>query len=203
MTRQADIYRQRGFTLIEMLVALLIFSLLAMASVVLLRTAVDTNAATGQRLSDMAVMQRFLSLMEADLSQAVVRPYRDEQGNRKPAFDAAEDGNGDVLLTMTRGGRSNLSGEARSSLQRVQYRLRDGRFERLYFERVDGGVLSEPVALLDNVADIRLRFRDRRGRWVDGWRPERMIDMPRAMELTFTHRGVENRHMFLVGTGYL
>lgn len=192
-----------GFTLVEMLVALFIFSLLAVASVMLLRTAVDSDAATGERLNDMAVMQGYLSLMEADLSQAVARSYRDQDGSRKAAFEGARDGSGELIFTFTRGGRSNLNGEARSSLQRVEYRLNGDILERVHFDQVDGGTASEPAKLLDNVSAVTLRYRDRRGAWVDGWRPERLYDIPRALELRFTHRGREYRQLFLVGTGYL
>lgn len=192
-----------GFTLIEMMVALFIFSLLSVAAILLLRGAVDANAGTSERLNDMAVMQRFLSLVEADLSQAIARPYRDERGERRGAFVGAVDGNAETLLSFTRGGLSNLDGRARSSLQRIAYRIRDGQIERISFSQPDGGAASEPVALLSGVSAMRVRYRDVRGQWVAGWRAERLADIPRAMEWRFTYQGREFRQLFLVGTGYL
>ena len=70
-----------GFTLIEMMVALFVFSILSVAGVALLRSAVDSNELMAENLGDMADMQRFVSLMEADLSQTLPRTHRNQQGD--------------------------------------------------------------------------------------------------------------------------
>jgi len=74
---------RNGFTLVEMMVALFIFAMLSVAGVIMLRSAVDSDEVTAENLGQMAEMQRFVSLMEADLSQALPRTARDE-GNGEP-----------------------------------------------------------------------------------------------------------------------
>ena len=70
---------RNGFTLVEMMVALFIFAMLSVAGVIMLRTAVDGDEITAKNLGQMAEMQRFVSLMEADLSQALPRASRDDR----------------------------------------------------------------------------------------------------------------------------
>ena len=194
-------YQSNGFTLVEMMVALLIFSMLSIAGVALLRSAVNSDEITGQNLNEMADMQRFVSLMEADLSQALPRSYRADDGGRMAAFETRDAATG--FLRFTRGGQSNLNDKPRSNLQRVEYRLVDGRIERLFYESTDGGAISEPARLLENVEGLQLRVRDKGGLWASDWRTERLADLPRAVELRFQQDGRSYRHLFLVGTGYL
>ncbi len=195
--------RQSGFTLVEMMVALFIFSLLSVAGVALLRGAVNSNEVTDAKLSDMAQMQRLVSLMEADLSQALPRPHRDQQGDKMAAFISESGSGGRGFLSFTRGGQSNINNKPRSNMQRVSYQLNDGRFERLQYEMTDGGAISEPALLLEGISELDLRFRDKRGQWLSNWQTERLNDLPRAVELQFEQNGRNYRHVFLVGTGYL
>lgn len=198
-----SVVKQGGFTLVEMMVALFIFSLLSVAGVALLRGAVNSNEVTDAKLSDMAQMQRLISLMEADLSQAIQRPYRDEAGDRVAAFISETGSGGRGFLSFTRGGQSNINNKPRSNMQRVSYQLNEGRLERLQYETTDGGAISEPALLLDGISDLELRFRDKRGQWVNAWQTERLSDLPRAVEIRFEQNGRNYRHVFLVGTGYL
>ncbi|MEP2102100.1 MAG: type II secretion system minor pseudopilin GspJ [Parasphingorhabdus sp.] len=198
-----SINTQGGFTLVEMMVALFIFSLLSVAGVALLRGAVNSNEVTDAKLSDMAQMQRLVSLMEADLSQALPRPHRDEDGDRVAAFISETGTGGRGILSFSRGGQSNINNKPRSNIQRISYKLNDGRLERLQYETTDGGSISEPAELLDGISELELRFRDKRGQWTSNWQTERLNDLPRAVELRFEQNDRNYRHVFLVGTGYL
>ena len=154
-----------------------------------------------ENLGEMAEMQRFVSLMESDLSQAIPRAHRNERGDRTAAFAGlGEDGS---FLQFTRGGQSNINERARSNLQRVIYRFRDDAIERAQYEMTDGGVIGEPALLLGNVTGLSVRFRDKSGLWAGDWRTERLSDLPRAIEIRFEQDGRSYRHIFLVGTGYL
>ena len=192
-----------GFTLIEMMVALLIFSILSVAGVLLLRGAVYSNERTADSLSQMAEMQRFVSLVEADLSQAVARSYRNQSGDRKAAFSFAVDSQSKAFLRFTSGGKSNINDAPRSNLQRVEYRLENETISRLHYNMTDGGAISDPAALLSGVRAFEVRFRDKSGLWSEDWTEERLTDLPRALELQFMQNGRSYRHVFLVGTGYL
>ena len=192
-----------GFTLVEMMVALFIFAMLSVAGVVMLRSAVDSDEVTAGKLGQMAEMQRFVSLMEADLSQTLPRTYRDDRGDRMPAFASETGGAEKALLKFTRGGQSNINGQARSNLERIEYRLQDGKLERWRYRMTDGGSIDQPAVLISNIGSFELRFRDKRGQWSSSWETERLTDLPRAIEMQFEQEGRRYRHLFLVGTGYL
>ncbi len=201
ITRYSEV--ETGFTLVEMMVALLIFSLLSVAGVALLRSAVNSDEVTSAKLGDMAEMQRFVSLIEADLNQAVPRSFRSDSGTRTASFSAGSNSQNGTLMTFTSGGQSNINDKPRSNLQRIEYRILEGRLERLYYEMTDGGEASQPAILLENLQNIDVRFRNKRGIWSDRWEFERLTDLPRAVELKFEQAGRLHRHVFLVGTGYL
>ena len=194
---------RNGFTLVEMMVALFIFAMLSVAGVIMLRSAVDSDAATAENLGQMAEMQRFVSLMEADLSQALPRSFRDEAGDQMPAFSSEQGREETAFLKFTRGGQSNINSEARSNLERVEYRLTDGKLERWRYRMTDGGSIDQPAVLISDVGALALRFRDKRGQWSADWQTERLVDLPRAIEIRFERQGRSYRHMFLVGSGYL
>jgi len=195
--------KRNGFTLVEMMVALFIFAMLSVAGVIMLRSAVDSDESNAAKLGQMAGMQRFVSLMEADLSQALPRTARDDRGGRRPAFASETGGPEAAFLKFTRGGQSNINGEARSNLERVEYRLTDGNLERWRYRMTDGGSIDQPAILISKIDSLEVRFRDKRGLWSSRWETERLADLPRAVEIEFEQQGRRYRHLFLVGTGYL
>lgn len=187
---------RNGFTLVELLVALLIFGLLSAAGVALLRFGVDSRGRAGERFDAVAALTRTRALLETDLAQAAPRPPRDAEGRTLPAF-IVEPGR----LGLVRRGWRNDDGAARASVQRVEYRVRDGRLERIAWTRLDGTPPSEPVALMSGVRSVRLRARHK-GEWRDVWDPQDPRRLPDAVELTLDFdRAPELRMAFLVGPG--
>lgn len=191
---------ENGFTLVELMVALLIFGMIAAAGVSLLSFSVTAQAAASERLGEMAVLRRVSSLMTADLAQATPRITRDERGDAQPAF-TGNDASGEPLLAFVRGGWSNLDGAPRASLQKVDYRLVEGRLERRAWPMLDGSAPGPAAVLLDDIVSLDLRYRGKDG-WRDRWDSARPDAMPRAVELVVRRAGEpEMRHLFLVGAG--
>jgi len=112
--------RSDGFTLVEMLIALTIFGMLTAAGVALLTLTVRTQATSERLLDQVGELRRAGALLTADLGQAAPRLSRDRDGRPRPAFLGAA-GDGELLLALVRGGSDE------EPLQRVEYRLRDGR----------------------------------------------------------------------------
>lgn len=194
--------REDGFTLIEVMVALLIFAILASAGVALLSFSARAQAASGRKLDDLAALNRTLSILSADLAQARARAVRDEAGTPLPAF--VGEGNGDArpLLRLVRGGWTNLDAQGRPEAQKVEYRLDGGVLQRLGYPQIDGAAPLPPAPLLDRVRAVRLRYRFR-GAWSDRWDGGGGVALPQALELRIGRAdGVEYRQLFLVGTGY-
>ena len=188
---------QRGFTLVEVMIALLIFGLIAAAGVALLSFSIRAQGAAGARLDDIGAVERLDAILTADLAQAVDRPARDERGVTLPAFIGTA-----TTLRLVRGGWSNLDDAPRSSLQKVDYRLDGQAITRAGYPFLDGAEPYPAGAMLDHVRGIALRYRFH-GAWSDRWDGSQGAPLPQAVELTITRTGgTALRQMFLAGTGY-
>jgi general secretion pathway protein J len=187
-----------GFTLIEMLIALMIFGMITAAGVALLTTTVRTQEISDRLLDQLAAERRTNALLIADLGQAAPRAWRDADGRPRQAFVGGA-GDQPLLLALVRRGWDE-DGSAHGSVQRVEYRLRAGRLERWNFDAVDGDTPGIAATLLDNVGRVRLRYRDRRGDWHPNWDPTNPVQLPAAVELISESAGQGLvRALFLVG----
>lgn len=190
-----------GFTLVEMLVAVMIFAMLATAGVVLLRGGVEGQAAVTTHLDALADVQRGLATLDADLSQATERISRTQSGTFAPAFFGRAAQGDEPLMQFVRDGWSNPGTLRRASLQKIEYWWREGRIERIGYPAVDGAAPPEPAVLFEGVRALTLRYRDRQGNWRERWAPETPRQMPTAVEMVLI-RGSDPplTLRFLVGT---
>ncbi len=180
MVRQSS---QSGFTLVEMMVALFVFGLIASGAVMLLRFSVDAENASRERLEEIADMRRFTAVLNADLAQAVPRTSRTIRDVRRGAFEIRDAEEPGLLMRVTRGGWTNFEGTPRSSLQLVEYHLTGDRLERRTHAMLDGSSAGEGSLLMSGVTRVKLRFRDSRGVWSDDWEPELPESLPVAVEM--------------------
>ena len=190
--------RPTGFTLVEMLIALSIFGMLTAAGVTLLSVTARTQQTADRLLSEVGEVRRVGALLSADLAQAAARIHRDRDGRPQRAF-AGGSGGAPALLAFVRHGWDRGDG---GTLQRIGYRLSEGRLERLSFRNVDGGGEAVVIPLLDGVTQVRLRYRDEDGAWLEQWNHSDEMRLPEAVELVTrsdTHGVV--RQLFVVGAG--
>ena len=184
---------QRGFSLVEMLVALAIFAILAAAGGGIIQQSLaarDGMAAAHQRLA----------------ARLVARPARTPYGGREDTlFWGGEPLADGPLLAFMRGGWDNPGAlEARGGLQYVEYRLREGRLirqARLRPDPTNQTPMQEQV-LLEGVAALELRFLGS-GHWLPTWRVASLSGrLPEAVALEFALAGVGPvRQLFLTAQG--
>ena len=192
-----------GFTLIEVMVALLIFAMLALAGTAILSFSIRAQAATGAKLDDNAAFNRTVSALAADCAQAIVRPTRDERGTVLPAFAGEAGSTVMPMLRMVRGGWSNVDGAARPSEQKLAWTLDGHRLERIVWPQLDGAAPLVAAPMLDHVMAVALRYRFR-GAWSDRWDGSNGIPLPQAIEVRIVRDdGMQYRALMLVGTGYV
>lgn len=184
----------RGFTLIEVMVALLIFAMIASAGVALLSFSVRAQATTDARLAEVAGLARLSSALSADLAQLVDRPTRDTDGTLRPAFVGEADG-----PTFVRGGRTSYDDAPRPELQKVAWRLQGDALVRQGWPMLDGAAPREPAAMMTGVRSVRWRYRSRSA-WTDRFSGSPAAALPQAAEVTVVRGdGVAVRAMFYVG----
>ena len=192
---------ERGFTMVEMLVALAIFSMISVAGVALLQSAASSQLVVKERLSDLSETARAIAVLESDLAQAIARPVRATSATTTPAFSASGLGVSGQIFALTRAGQANLDDAPKPELQHVAYALENGALKRISWSMLDGGK-PQPTILLKDVASVTARFRDGEGNWRSDWDAEDPLALPRALELELTqNRAAPVRLLFLVGTG--
>ena len=174
-----------GFTLVEMMVALVIFGMLAAAGVMLFSGAVRAQTAASARLDSDAGEQRMVALLIADLAQAQARVWRGEDGGARPAFGGTNGVGAAPLLSFVRGGVTGSAAIGQSALRRVEWRVREGRLERVSYARVDGATEGQAVALTGGVTRVTMRYRGDSD-WSETWQPSQANSLPRAVELTLS-----------------
>lgn len=191
--------RMGGFTLIEALVSLAIFSVLGVGAYRLLDSTATLMTGGEQRFAAVSGTQTALRLLEEDFTQLSPRPVAVANGKQSPALDAAPAAG---IVEFTRSGWRNPLGAARSSLQRVVWDIDpDGRLLRRYRGSIDQPENVEPVVRMvtDGIEALELRYLDERGEWQEQWPPPPVSDkpeddtaawLPRAVEIHLVHQRI-------------
>lgn len=153
---------QRGFTLIEILIAMAIFTLIGLASTGLLTTVIDSNDISEERFAKLQLLQRAMITIERDLQQAVPRAVRvnGEKQEVVMAGGETDDSDGDGIGFVRGGWHNPQLMLPRSTLQYVAYRLKENKLERLYSNYVDNVIGYEPKVrvLLEDVESLKVEF---------------------------------------------
>lgn len=149
----------RGFTLIEMLLAMGVSAMIAVAAHAAITTAIAGHAGLREEVQRLDELQRAMDLIEADLSAIVLRRNRNFQGGSDPVLLGGT--NLAPVLQFTRGGVANPAGALRSDMQRVHYVLAGGQLWRQHYWQLDAPDPNlEPVStlLLARAGNLRLDF---------------------------------------------
>jgi len=190
-----------GFTLVEVLVSLLIFAMLAAAGAAVLGVTIDNRFAVKAQSDRVGDLQRMRSLLRADLGQATARRARGPSGRPAPQAMTGPMSPADPVLTLTRSGWSNPGEQARPSLQRVEYRVVDNRLERRVAGQLDGARPGPPQVLYRGVRDVTVAFL-RDGEAAPAFTSTLDRPLPDAVRITMTLDGYGPvEQLFLVGGG--
>lgn len=126
----------RAFTLLEMVVAIGIFAVIAVVSYASLNRFLDNSAVLEKEIDELRQLQLAFSLLEQDMRFISSRSVRNEYGDPEPLLmlnNVAADGE---LLRFTTA-RRNVRLAGSSTLQRTAYRLQNGDFIRINWRKLD------------------------------------------------------------------
>lgn len=163
MTTPRD--HQSGFTLLEMLLALVVFAMLGMATYSVLSNTVSGHEAVKQQNDHLTELHRAMTIIDSDFAQLSQRQAR--IGGEAPStklfhaeeylFDSEELG-----FAFVRDGWTNPAMVLpRSELQPVAYRIVEGELQRLYFNFVDPDTSTEPRVqpLMRGISEMVIQYK--------------------------------------------
>ncbi|CCQ12759.1 General secretion pathway protein J [Pseudoalteromonas luteoviolacea B = ATCC 29581] len=194
--------KQKGFTLLEVMVALAILAVVVMATHQILESTMNAQEASEETLVEIEQWQTVFRFMDQDFSQMSSREVRNEVGDEAPSyvlhgryqFESQYDGIGFV-----RDGWINpISLLPRSELQAVGYRVVDDKLQRMYRIYVDQLDGTEPKVqvLLDDVEELKFEFLDKAQKWQEEWR---LKALPLAIAVTVKQKDkAQIRRVFAV-----
>ncbi|XKH00913.1 type II secretion system minor pseudopilin GspJ [Marinobacter nauticus] len=189
--------REQGFTLMEVLIAVTITSVIGLGVWQVIGSVVNSRDRVNELAGQFENIQKVMLLLERDIVQIVNRPARDLYGDFQPALTSRDEG---YALLLTRQGWRNPLGLRRSELQRVGWEYSGSELRRHYWPVVDQGQddSSRSVLLLDNVQAFDIQFLDTSGNRLDQWPDEAVqaeqvagqrpdMPLPRGIEITLEH----------------
>lgn len=150
--------QHRGFTLLEMIVAIGIFAVIATISFASLNRFLDDQTRLESRLDDLNNLQMAFTIIQQDLQYLAQRPVRDGFGDLEAAVVLnPRQSLPDELVRFTTYQR-NSSVPGFSRLMRVSYRFEDDKFYRVNWHILDRDQDSAEVKriLLSGLRDVSL-----------------------------------------------
>jgi general secretion pathway protein J len=166
--------RNRGFTLLELLVAMFIAAVMFAIGYGAINQAVKNNEALVEQQTRLHEVQTAMRVLEQDIVQLAPRPIRQPVGDGwLPALIGQADPNAQPVLQLTRGGWNNPNGVQRPGLQRVAYFLEKNTLRREYWTVLDPTLqnTTQKRDLLTHVKSVTFRFMDVSRQWQTQWPP--------------------------------
>lgn len=185
---------QRGFTLLELIVALAVFAVMATMAYSGLQSVLDARARTEQHAQKLAALQTAFFWLGRDIEQAVPRGVRNPYGEPVKALLAEQ--MAEYGLELTHAGWSNpfaSEKRQRSMLQRVAYRVHEKKLLRKYWFDLDREYNSAAfeTVLAEDVNTMEMRYVDHNLQWQTQWPPPDSKEvMPLAIEINLDIEGI-------------
>jgi len=176
---------KHGFTLIEILIALFIFTIISVMIVGALHTVITAESVTEKKAERLRDLQMTFLLMSRDIEQAVNRPVVNSDGKEEAAFV----GNKTEFRLTHMGYASTPLMSAHGTLQRTGYNLAGDTLVRQTPQALDQAPKTKVSTrnLLQNVADIQFDYLDKQGRFHEKWPlDDDKQPLPRAVRIQLT-----------------
>lgn len=182
----------KGFTLLEILIALFIFTILSMILVGALHTVINADSVTAKNAERLRQLQMALLIMSRDIEQTVNRPVLIASGEEEAAFIGSPRS---FNFTHTGLAVPTIARVKRSALQRTQYSYHSGSLWRKTWLALDQAPQSQPRVrnLYTGITEASFQYLDKDGLFQNNWPPEEGQEnaLPRAVliHLTMTQWG--------------
>jgi general secretion pathway protein J len=162
--------KTRGFTLVELMVAILILAIMATMAYGAIQNAVNHRDVLAQNEKRLLEVQSAMRVMAQDFAQLAPRPVRQPVGDGwLPALIGQQ--NGSPLVQFTRGGWANPAGIQRPGLQRVAYIFENNALRREHWPVLDATLATGTIKreLVTQGRAFRIRYMDAGRQWREQW----------------------------------
>ncbi|MFT6193289.1 MAG: general secretion pathway protein J [Cognaticolwellia sp.] len=193
----------QGFTLLEVLIAIAIFSVISMASFSIFETVINSDTATKARTDRINELQRGFLIIERDMLQIARRSVR--LNGEAPLSDFLHTDNdsftnSEQAIAFVRHGWTNPGLLLpRSDMQSVAYQLNENTVERVHFNFVDAVLGEEPKVrpLISQVEKLNFEFYDGK-KWQETLQSN-TLPMAIAIEIDTSDYGIIRRQFVVAG----
>lgn len=171
MNRPLIMHRRcNGFTLLEIIVVIGIFALMAAMAYGGLSAVLKTRASLDRSLDRISALQKAYWIMRDDFQNGINRSILDNDDQVEFALQYVGI---DQRVSFTRAGWPNPLNLPRSTVRRLGYFYDDNKKElmRRTWPVLDRAPRTQPddTLLLKNVNQVKWRFLDENGQWQDSW----------------------------------
>jgi len=194
---------QYGFTLLEVLIAIAIFSVVSLASFTIFDTVLRGDENSKIRSDRQNELQRAFLLMERDFTQIAKRNMRVNGEAPSDSFLQTQDDSflaDEQAIAFVRNGWTNPGLLLpRSDMQNVAYRLEEETLQRLHYNFVDAVVGQEPKIrpLISQVTSLAFEFYDGK-KWQKKWSGN-TLPQAIAIEIETEDYGLIRRQFLVAG----
>ncbi len=171
-----------GFTLIEVLIAIIIMTVIAVISTNILQSSLSSREFTNQSLEKIKKINLASNLVRRDFRQSVNVPMKDLYGQPLKATFLSPEGSKRIIFTVL----VNRYSEETSGVRRVEYLFNENSFiRRQYFagNPYSSSDYSESV-LFKDIDDVKISFSDGI-KWVNSWPLDELTQrsIPRLIQI--------------------
>ncbi|MCF7355353.1 type II secretion system minor pseudopilin GspJ [Vibrio sp. CK2-1] len=197
----------KGFTLIEVMVAIMVFASLSIAAYQVVNQVQRSNQLSAEKTGRLQEMQRAMIIMDSDFRQMVARSFKgraNANGNRLLYVDQyLLDSQSQGILFTRLGWQNPQQAFPRGEVVKVGYRVVDNQLERVWWRYPDTPEGQEPLhkSLLADVEELSFRFYDSENNsWQETWQVEDKL--PQAVEVTLQLKDYAKiRRVYLTAQG--
>ncbi len=195
---------EKGFTLIEVLISMMIMALIAVGTYQMLTSIMGAEESITEKTERVSRLQKVFNIMEKDFSQMVPRQTRMTGEVTRTVMQVGENlyqSEGSAISFM-RGGALNPGALLpRGDIVRVWYRFKNKSLERAVYPYPDTPIGYEPQfePVLTGVKSFKLSFY-RSGLWTQGWQNRQAVPRGVKVELELEDYGKLTR-LYMVMAG--
>ena len=178
-------HHSQGFTLVELLIAIVLFSILSLGSYQVLNSVINSHRKLSSHNEKFDALRRTINMLTRDLQQARSRTVSNSYGDQEGALILESSDQSRLVLSTA--GWANPLLAPRGTVSRVEFFVDDDVLIKrrwLVLDVVDEDSYFD-MPLLKNVSEFQIRALDPESRWISYWPTNDMpaTQLPQALEI--------------------